>query len=262
LASAVASRERDRFVFILKTRARMASQKKEGPNLTTSERRMLDELDSIRSLIAAGVSNETEAKSAAYRLTRRVFDTKRNEYKPRFKKLLDKLKLKTRAKSNNPLLRMAEYVSGGRMEGARKTRFAHLLAAGLHFGGDPVELARDHGGEGKLIRAWKEDAGLVKTRGSILPEEHDAEPTRIVEHDVPDDALRDSVSYIGKITVVSAKKNTGHLHRYIRADDWRIGGVAKMLDEFPTEFIEAGDWTPTLPRYGNRASTNCIDATT
>jgi hypothetical protein len=227
----------------------MARQRKEGPNLTASERRMLAELDSVRSLVAAGVGKETEAKSTAYRLMLRVFDAKKNAYKPRFNKLLDKLKLKTRAKSNNPLLRLSEYVSGGRMEGARKTRFAQSLAAGLHFGGDPVELAREHGGEGKLIRAWKEDVGLIKTREPKPLDQTDAEPTRIVESDVDDNALRDNETYVAKITIVSAKKNRVYLNRCIRADDWRIGGVAKMVDDFPAQFIEAGDWTPTLPRY-------------
>jgi hypothetical protein len=133
----------------------------DSPKLTASEQRMIAELDRIKNLISDGIDKEDEALTAAYRLTVRVYDLKKRAYKPRFQKLLDKLKFKARAASNNPLLRIAEYVSGGKMRGARKTRFGQALAAGLHYHGDPVALARD-GGQEKLIRAYKEDAGLLK----------------------------------------------------------------------------------------------------
>jgi hypothetical protein len=208
----------------------------ERPKLTRAEQKMLAELDEVRALVANGEDAQDIAKDEGYRLARRYFDRKRDEYKPRFKKLLDKLGFRTRARGNNKLLRLAEYLSGGKVRGAAKTRFAQSLAACVFYGAKWTALkAQYEGKDGRVIRAWREDAGLVKPPPTEPPQNTPV----VIDGDLPDDSLHDGKTYIATFTLISRSDMSLHLHAYIDAADPRVASIVKELQELARETADA-----------------------
>jgi hypothetical protein len=106
---------------------------------------------------------------------------KKNDFRPRYGKFLDKLKLSQRAKkTDNKLLAVVDLTHSSLSKPTR-TRRAQLIAAALHFGRRPSELRKGSGGEGQAIRAWKEETGRVRPSRKTPKARDIGRPSQLVE---------------------------------------------------------------------------------
>jgi len=205
------------------------------PKLTPTERKWGAEIEAIGKLVGDSEDAENSASDRTNALARRVFDVRKNAYKPRFQRYLNKLKFKLRTSTANPLLMLVD-LTHGRLEPAKRTREGQLQAAALHFHRKPSELRAGEGGEKQAVKAWKEEIGWIKPRRE--PEPPQNTPV-IIDGDLPDDGLHDGRSYIAIFTLISRSDMSLHLGAYLDADDPRVASIVKELQELARETADA-----------------------